>query len=193
MYIRERQAMETKQRLIRTAERLIGLYGYENVSVDQIVAECGIAKGTFYHHFKSKDELMARICSSIYDGLRDEVDDLGCTGGIEKLRGFITLWHQKVSTFNLHFARQIQSAQGQRLSQLEQGIALLHEYLTEAVARSELAKDTPVDTLAKALMFAMQGSTIYHYKNESDFDVPEWNREFQKHILTPLLAPYLTA
>lgn len=191
MHIRERQAMQTRQRLVRTAERLIGAHGYENVSVDQIVAECGIAKGTFYHHFKSKDELMDQICGSIYDGLRDETDSMGSSGGLARLRCFITLWHRRVSTFNLHFARQ--SAKGQRMSQMEQGIGLIRGFLTEAVDQVELTADAPVDTLAKALMFAMQGSTIYHCQKEADFDVPAWNREFQMHILTPLLAPYLTA
>jgi protoporphyrinogen oxidase/AcrR family transcriptional regulator len=37
--------------------------GYENVSVDDIIAATGTSKGTFYHYFKSKDEILAAINS----------------------------------------------------------------------------------------------------------------------------------
>lgn len=199
MHTRERQATATRQRLIQSAQRLIGLYGYDNVSVDQIVADCGVAKGTFYHHFKSKDALMAQICSSIYDDLRAQAEELPQGCAIRKLYWFITAWHRKVSAFNLHFARQsinlytstaTSGEFGEKVSQMEQGIELLHKFLTEAVQSGELSPATPVDTLAKALMFTMQGSTIYHCKHEMDFDVLAWNREFQHNILNPLLEPY---
>jgi protoporphyrinogen oxidase/AcrR family transcriptional regulator len=35
--------------------------GYENVSVDDIIAATGTSKGTFYHYFKSKDEILSEI------------------------------------------------------------------------------------------------------------------------------------
>ena len=33
-------------------------HGYENVSVDEILQEAGIAKGTFYHYFESKEDIL---------------------------------------------------------------------------------------------------------------------------------------
>ncbi|MDU0201686.1 MULTISPECIES: FAD-dependent oxidoreductase [Paenibacillus] len=37
--------------------------GYENVSVDDIIAATGTSKGTFYHYFKSKDAIIADLYS----------------------------------------------------------------------------------------------------------------------------------
>ncbi|MDT2193928.1 helix-turn-helix domain-containing protein [Paenibacillus larvae] len=35
--------------------------GYENVSVDDIIAATGTSKGTFYHYFSSKEEIIGEI------------------------------------------------------------------------------------------------------------------------------------
>lgn len=188
MHIRERQGLQTRQKLIRTAEQLFGKEGFDNVSVDQIVAQCGIAKGTFYHHFKSKEELMLQLCSSFYEGLGEQIEAMNCSTGLEKLQNFILLWYQKVGAFNLQFSRQ---SEDRRPSQLEQGIVLIRQYLLEAAEHQELCPDTPVDTLSKALMFAMQGSAVFHNQKSQEFDIPAWSQEFRTHVLMPLLAPHL--
>ena len=45
-------------RLLATATRLFYAEGVHAVGIDRIIAEAGVAKATFYHHFSSKDELV---------------------------------------------------------------------------------------------------------------------------------------
>ncbi|MGN0350073.1 MAG: TetR/AcrR family transcriptional regulator [Roseburia sp.] len=52
---------ERKNEIIDTAERLFAMKGYEQCSVNDILTEIGIAKGTFYHYFKSKEEVLDAI------------------------------------------------------------------------------------------------------------------------------------
>ena len=40
---------------------MLDLNGYHGTSVDRIAQEAGITKGAFYHHFKSKEELLVLI------------------------------------------------------------------------------------------------------------------------------------
>jgi protoporphyrinogen oxidase/AcrR family transcriptional regulator len=47
--------------VIETAMRLFIERGFENVSVDDIIAATNTSKGTFYHYFKSKDDIAAVI------------------------------------------------------------------------------------------------------------------------------------
>ncbi len=47
-----------RQLVVDTALRLFAEKGFENVSVDEIIAAAGISKGTFYHYFKNKDEMV---------------------------------------------------------------------------------------------------------------------------------------
>jgi TetR/AcrR family fatty acid metabolism transcriptional regulator len=53
---RQLQAIETRQRIFDTALALLVKKGYDRVTVDDICAGAGVSKGTFYHHFKSKDQ-----------------------------------------------------------------------------------------------------------------------------------------
>lgn len=52
---------ERKNEIIDTAERLFAVKGYEQCSVNDILTEIGIAKGTFYHYFKSKEEVLDAV------------------------------------------------------------------------------------------------------------------------------------
>ncbi|MEM5947544.1 TetR/AcrR family transcriptional regulator [Spirochaetia bacterium 38H-sp] len=53
--------MTTKEKIINTATNLFLTKGYDTVSIEEIIRNTGIAKGTFYHHFKSKEELLETI------------------------------------------------------------------------------------------------------------------------------------
>jgi|SRR5215472_3600087 len=48
---------ESKTRLLDAALRVIRTKGYAATTVDDICAAAGVTKGSFFHHFKSKDEL----------------------------------------------------------------------------------------------------------------------------------------
>ena len=48
----------TKEALVETAVRLWMEKGYHNVSVNEICRECAVTKGSYYHHFESKKDLL---------------------------------------------------------------------------------------------------------------------------------------
>jgi TetR/AcrR family transcriptional regulator, fatty acid metabolism regulator protein len=67
---RQRQGMETKARIYDTAWRLIGEEGFDQVSVDRICARAGVAKGSFYHHFHTKADLIVEgysLCDKYFE------------------------------------------------------------------------------------------------------------------------------
>lgn len=52
---------ERKNEIIDTAQNLFMTKGYSACSVAEIIDAIGIAKGTFYHYFKSKEEVLDAI------------------------------------------------------------------------------------------------------------------------------------
>lgn len=49
----------TRDRIIEAAHLLFQLHGYGRVSVDRIAETASVTKRTLYHHFRSKDDLLA--------------------------------------------------------------------------------------------------------------------------------------
>ncbi len=50
-----------KNELMNAAEKLFYEKGYEKTSIAKIIDSVGVAKGTFYHYFKSKSDLLNQI------------------------------------------------------------------------------------------------------------------------------------
>ena len=51
------QQPETRARLIGAAIDMVRARGYTATRVDDVCAEAGVSKGSFFHHFRSKDDL----------------------------------------------------------------------------------------------------------------------------------------
>ena len=58
---RQVQAAETKKKIYDSANELFQKYGFEKVSVDDIVEKAGVSKGAFYVHFESKNSLITAV------------------------------------------------------------------------------------------------------------------------------------
>lgn len=56
--LRERQARDTKARLINAALTLFAQNGVGSTSIKDIAREAGVAQGLLYHYFASKDDLL---------------------------------------------------------------------------------------------------------------------------------------
>lgn len=53
-----KEAKERKNEILDVAERLFAAKGFDNTSTNDILEEIGIARGTLYYHFKSKEEIL---------------------------------------------------------------------------------------------------------------------------------------
>ncbi len=72
----------TKQTIIDSAMTLFSSKGYEATSVDELVAKSGIAKGTYYYHFKQKEDVLMYIVKSDFDKYFDMSEKMAYDDGI---------------------------------------------------------------------------------------------------------------
>jgi len=56
-----------REMFLHAATRLINELGYRGASVERIVAELNVTKGSFYHHLDAKDELVIACCRRSFD------------------------------------------------------------------------------------------------------------------------------
>ena len=64
----------TKSKIVTAAWKLFYKHGYENTTVDDIVEESQTSKGSFYHYFESKDDLLGSL-SYLFDEKYNELEE----------------------------------------------------------------------------------------------------------------------
>lgn len=64
-----KEAEERRNEILDVAERLFGTKGFDSTSTSDILNEIGIARGTLYYHFKSKEEILDATISRMMDSL----------------------------------------------------------------------------------------------------------------------------
>lgn len=67
-----RKRRSTKSRIIKAAWNLFYKNGYDNTTVEDIIAASKTSKGTFYHYFKGKEALLNSL-SDLFDQKYEEL------------------------------------------------------------------------------------------------------------------------
>ena len=71
---RTKPAAERRADLLEAAERLFLAQGVEATSIEQIAEAAGVAKGSFYLQFESREELLAALRRGFLDDYREELE-----------------------------------------------------------------------------------------------------------------------
>lgn len=87
-----RGSPESKTKLLEAALHVIRAKGYAATTVDDICARAGLTKGSFFHHFKSKDELALAAVehfSAMAEGLFSNAPYLAHEDPLDRLLGYV--------------------------------------------------------------------------------------------------------
>ncbi|HSS10216.1 MAG TPA: helix-turn-helix domain-containing protein [Acidimicrobiales bacterium] len=84
----------TRQRLISVATRLFAERGFEGTSIDAILHEAGVSRGSLYHHFGSKEALFEAALTAIMEetGRQTVVAAAGASDAASALRAGCVAW-----------------------------------------------------------------------------------------------------
>ncbi|WP_208508326.1 TetR/AcrR family transcriptional regulator [Variovorax paradoxus] len=119
---RQRNAVATRDRILKIASKEFAAHGYDGARIDAIVARCKISKNLVYHYFDSKEALFIEVMERAYGAMRERQNELALTGEdpvrdmrelVEKtVQHFIDQpeFHQLLSTENLHKAVHIRKS-----------------------------------------------------------------------------------
>ncbi|SHN45071.1 TetR/AcrR family transcriptional regulator [Cryptosporangium aurantiacum] len=79
-----------RRRILGTASVLFYTVGIRAVGIDRIIAEAGVAKATFYHHFPTKDALVCAYLADLHDRQAAALATL--SAGIEPVDVVLTMF-----------------------------------------------------------------------------------------------------
>lgn len=71
-----KEAEERKEEILDAAEKLFAAKGFDNTSTGDILDAVGIARGTLYYHFKSKEEILDSVIGRITERLMRDAEEI---------------------------------------------------------------------------------------------------------------------
>jgi AcrR family transcriptional regulator len=101
-------AVQTRARIVESARRLFNRRGFEQVTIDQIMAAAGLTRGAFYHHFHSKNELYAAAvasfvtCNPFAIKTADAAQNLNDPRGLARMLVELYLSDEALDNIDLH-------------------------------------------------------------------------------------------
>jgi AcrR family transcriptional regulator len=83
--VRQQRAAATRRQLIAAGLSLAERTGLAGMSVNRIVTEAGVAKGTFFHHFRDRSEFLLALHTEFHDRTFAKIEE--ATAGMRPGRG----------------------------------------------------------------------------------------------------------
>ncbi|MFX3631750.1 MAG: TetR/AcrR family transcriptional regulator [Candidatus Pristimantibacillus sp.] len=77
-----KDADERKNEILDAADELFGQKGFDGTSTNDILEKVGIARGTLYYHFKSKEDIMDALIDRYSDRLLDAAQEAAANKNI---------------------------------------------------------------------------------------------------------------
>jgi len=99
----ERTAAEDRRRaILAAAAKVFDAHGYAATTVEAVAEQAGIAKGSIYNYFRSKEELFAQVFDNV---ISVEFSDFwkvvkADRPAIDKLNTVLDLWYKRLAQYN---------------------------------------------------------------------------------------------
>jgi AcrR family transcriptional regulator len=170
----------TKRDIFEAALKVFSDFGYDVATMDEIAVEAGVAKGTLYYHFKSKEEIFKFIISEGMNFIKEQIDIVTEkeTDPLEKLTAIcyfqLNLVYEKRNFFKVVMSQ----LWGQQLRQselraaIERYIKSIEKFLREAMDKGVIIKGEPA-FMAYTFFGAICSTAIYELINKDNNNIHE--------------------
>lgn len=157
-----KEAEERKQEILDVTERLFASKGFDNTSISDILEETGIARGTLYYHFKSKEELLDAVIERMIEGMTARAKEIAGRREIPVLQRFtmmIMVFHVS-SGVRQEILLQVHKPQNALMHQKMQKslffriTPLITALIEEGIAQGICQTDYPAEAVEMTFLYA---------------------------------------
>lgn len=188
-------AERTRRKIMEASEKLIASRGFDNVTVDEITAEAGVSKGSFYTYFKRKEDVVGEIAHEHFETVRARSDELE-SGVCDKIAAFLTESMKYIVKSGVKLAQQwLKCGMEPELTtdvsnKFAYDMRVVREILEAAVKSGELAPETPAETIARLVTAEYYGAVTCWSLTDGTLDPLELLENYCAVQLRPSLREY---
>ena len=152
---------ERKHEILDIAKELFIEKGYENTSIVNILEKVGIAKGTLYYYFTSKEEILDAIIDRISEKIFYKAQEISKDPSLsvqEKILGVIMSLNieddkEKKIVNNIHNPQNLLMHQKQFDSIIDNVVPILTKVICEGIEKGIFNTDYPLETVEMILIY----------------------------------------
>ena len=89
---------DTRQGILDTAHRIVGAKGFSGVGLNEILAEAGVPKGSFYHYFGSKEAFGEALLADYFEEYLADIDATLAEPGLTHADRLMNYWRKWQAT-----------------------------------------------------------------------------------------------
>lgn len=157
-----KEAVERRKEILDVAERLFCTQGYDNISTNDILAEIGIARGTLYYHFKSKEDILDAMIDRILDEIIRKAKNIALNESmpvLERLTKTVLAANVDTKTGDM-ILEQVHKPQNALMHAkmleklLSQLVPLFVKIIEDGISQNLMQTDYPEDTIQMLLLYS---------------------------------------
>ena len=160
------KSKETKDKIFRAAKKILQEKGYDHLSIKNICEEAGVSNGSFYHHFKTKDDLLSYYIEeqpSINPGLLDL--PVSATAAKEAIIEVYLNYVHYCQELGVTFMSNYYTPQNQSLNPLIRTerpypIVTVHDYLKRAIDAHVIELQTDLEDVTTDIRMIVIGNVF---------------------------------
>lgn len=185
---------KTKRKIFETSMKLFAQKGYDATSIEEITATVGVAKGTLYYHFSSKEEIFNFLVDEGMKLLQNSIDIkiAKSNNTVDKLRAVILIQVKiiaKYEDFMTIVLSQIWGHEPRNImckDKVIEYIKTIEELVKEGMEKEEMEKGDP-EVIASGIFGLTCSSLIYKLKTKQEINIPKLYKEFDNTIIKGLI------
>ncbi len=185
---------KTKRKIFETSMKLFAEKGYDATSVEEITATVGVAKGTLYYHFSSKEEIFKFLVEEGVKLLKNSIaiktDKL--TNSIDKIRAIVLIELKvlsKYESFMTIILSQIWGTDPRSImcrNYVFEYIQMIEEIVKEGIEKGEIVESDP-NVIASGIFGFACASLIYKLRREKNtIEIQKLYAEIDKSFIRKL-------
>ena len=184
---------KTKRKIFETSMKLFAEKGYDATSIEEITATVGVAKGTLYYHFSSKEEIFKFLVEEGVKLLKNSIaiktDKL--TNSLDKIRAIVLIElkvlvkYESIMTIILSQIWGTGPRSKMCRDYVFEYIQMIQEIVEEGMEKGEIIKADP-NVIASGIFGFVCSSLIYKLRREKNIEVPELYAEIEKSFIKKL-------
>lgn len=197
---RQELAKQTRQKLIQSAQKLFSQKDFQDVCIEDITQDCGVAKGTFYTYFKKKEDIISEIGFQHFEELQERILQSN-QSILKKLDDYCLAFMELFEEYEIHICRQwiinnlnphsdtVNYIQDQ--TKIEFDMTCIQAILKQGVDTHRLNVNTPIELLSYLLMSQLYSMMTIWCMSDQQFEPLEWVKSFNQLQLPQIFKDYL--